>query len=143
MRLRDYRIVLLPLSLVLCTLRIIMKSWNELTNLQRAVIGISLVIGAAILPEIAFLVNLGGMEVAFALIFASFTPFIAWASSKLASIKRAAVLAYVAYQQSASAKPPVFALQASFCAIAFVLTGSGVLAITFFMPSMVLNGVLA
>ena len=121
-----------------------MKSWKELTNFQRAVIGISLVIGAAILPEIAFLVNLGGMEVAFALIFASFTPFIAGVSGKLASIKNAGILAYEAYQQSASAKPAVFALQASFCAIACVLTGSGVMAITFFfMPGMVLDWALA
>ncbi|WP_115718932.1 hypothetical protein [Gallaecimonas mangrovi] len=120
-----------------------MKSWNELTNFQRAIIGISLVIGAAILPEIAFLLNLGGMEVAFALIFASLTPFIASASGKLASIKNAGILAYAAYQRSVSAKPSVFALQASFCAIAFVLTGSGIMAITFFMPGMVLNGILA
>ena len=59
-----------------------MKSWNELTNLQRAVIGIAMVVAAAVLPEIAFLVQLGGMEVAFALVFASLAPIISWFSTK-------------------------------------------------------------
>ncbi|WP_417762546.1 hypothetical protein [Shewanella sp.] len=98
-----------------------------------------LVIVAAILPEIAFVIHLGGMDVAFALIFASFAPFIVWASGKLASLKSAVILAYVAYRQSASAKPSVFALQASFCVIAL---RTGAMAIAFFMLGMVLNGVL-
>ena len=59
-----------------------MKSWNELTNLQRAVIGIVMVVAAAFLPEIAFLVQLGGMEVAFALVFASLAPIFSWLSTK-------------------------------------------------------------
>ena len=62
-----------------------MKSWNELTNLQRAFIGIAMVIAAAFLPEIAFLVQLGGMEVAFALVFASLAPIISWFSTQLKS----------------------------------------------------------
>ena len=48
-----------------------MKSWNELTNSQRVVIGIAMVVAAAFPPEIAFLVQLGGMEVAFAHVFAN------------------------------------------------------------------------
>ena len=59
-----------------------MKSWNELTNLQRAVIGIAMVVAAAVLPEIAFLVQLGGIEVAFALVFASLAPIISWLDRK-------------------------------------------------------------
>ena len=64
-----------------------MKSWNELTNLQRAVIGIAMVVAAAVLSEIAFLVQLGGMEVAFALVFASLAPIISWFSTKYQAIK--------------------------------------------------------
>ena len=59
-----------------------MKSWNELTNSQRVVIGIAMVVAAAFLPEIAFLVQLGGMEVAFALVFASLAPLLSWLSTK-------------------------------------------------------------
>ena len=45
-----------------------MKSWNDLSLLQKAIIGLALTIGAAFLPEIALLVNWGGMEIAFAMI---------------------------------------------------------------------------
>ncbi len=120
-----------------------MKSWNELTNLQRAVIGIVMVAAAAFLPEIAFLVQLGGMEVAFALVFASLAPLISWFSTKYQAIKECLKTSVVAFRHSASAKPSVFFVQASFCAVALLFTSSGLLAFYFFMPSMLLNGVLA
>ena len=123
--------------------RKIMKSWNELTNLQRAVIGISMVVTAAFLPEIAFLFQLGGAEVAFALVFASLAPLITWVSAKYQAIKECLNTSIIAYRHSASAKPSVFLVQASFCAAALLFTSSGLLAFYFFMPSMLLNGVLA
>ena len=120
-----------------------MKSWNELTNLQRAVIGIAMVVAAAVLPEIAFLVQLGGVEIAFALVFASLAPIISWFSTKYQAIKECLQTSVVAFRHSASAKPSVFFVQASFCAVALLFTSSGLLAFYFFMPSMLLNGVLA
>jgi len=120
-----------------------MKSWNELTNLQRAVIGIVMVVAAAFLPEIAFLVQLGGMEVAFALVFASLAPIFSWLSTKYQAIKECLKTSVIAFRHSASAKPSVFFVQASFCAVALLFTSSGFLAFYFFMPSMLLNGVLA
>jgi len=119
-----------------------MKSWNELTNLQRAVIGVAMVVGAAFLPEIAFLVQLGGMEVAFALVFASLAPLISWFSAKYQAIRECLNTSVIAFRHSPSAKPSVFLVQASFCAVALLFTSSGLLAFYFFMPSMLLNGIL-
>jgi hypothetical protein len=119
-----------------------MKSWNELTILQRAFIGTAMVVAAAFLPEIAFLVQLGGMEVAFALVFASLAPFLSWVASKYQVIKEGFSTSIIAIKQSASAKPSVFLVQAAFCAAALLFTSSGFLAFYFFMPGMVLNGVL-
>lgn len=120
-----------------------MKSWNELTNLQRAVIGVSLVVAAALLPEIAFLVQLGGIDVAFALVFASIAPFLSWVSSKYQYVKACLSTSCIALKHSACAKPSVFFLQASFCAVALLFTSSGFWAFYFFMPGMLLNGALA
>lgn len=119
-----------------------MKSWNELTNLQRAVVGILMVVAAAFLPEIAFLVQLGGMEVAVALVFASLAPLVSWIAIKYQKLKECIYTSIIAFRQSASAKPSVFCVQASFCAVALIFTSSGILAFCFFMPSMLLNGVL-
>lgn len=120
-----------------------MKSWNELTHIERAVISILLVIAASLLPEIAILVNLGGAELAFALILSCLTPFTTWALRQLQAVKNILFMAHLAFCQSASVKPSVFGLQASFCIVAFAIMGSGVIAIGFFMPAMLFNGSLA
>jgi hypothetical protein len=119
-----------------------MKSWDELTNIQRAFVGIAFVIAAALLPEIAFLINMGGIELAFAFILATFTPFLTWLSVKYCAFKDVVTITYIAYRQSASAKPAVFAVQASFCFAAILFTGSSFFAFSFFMPSLLFNGVL-
>jgi hypothetical protein len=119
-----------------------MKSWDKLTNIQRAFVGIAFVVAAALLPEIAFLVQFGGIELAFTLVLATFSPFLTWLSAKYCAFKDMVTIAYIAYRQSASAKPAVFAVQASFCFAAILFTGSTVFALSFFMPSLLLNGVL-
>lgn len=118
-----------------------MKSWNELNYFQRAILGMLVLIAAALLPEIAFLVNFWGMEVAFALVFASVTPFLTWFYNKFQSIKHTVNLAYIAYGESPAGKPSFFMLQAGFCVLAFAVTGSGVMAFSFFVPGMFLNGI--
>jgi hypothetical protein len=119
-----------------------MKAWDELTNIQRAFVGIAFVIAAALLPEIAFLINMGGIELAFAFFLATFKPFLTWLSAKYCAFKDVVTITYIAYRQSASANPAVFAVQASFCFAAILFTGSTVFAFSFFMPSLLLNGVL-
>ena len=119
-----------------------MKSLNELTNIQRAFVGIAFIFIAALLPEVAFLVNFGGIELAFALVLASFTPFLTWLGAKYRAFTDIVTIIYIAYRQSASAKPAVFAVQYSFCFAAILFTGSTVFALSFFMPALLLNGVL-
>ena len=75
--------------------------------------------------------------------FASLAPIISWFSTKYQAIKECLQTSKVAFRHSASAKPSVFFVQASFCAAALLFTSSGLLAFYFFMPSMLLNGVLA
>jgi hypothetical protein len=43
-----------------------MKNWEDLTLLQKAIYGVAIVCIAAFAPEIAILVQFGGIEVAFA-----------------------------------------------------------------------------
>ena len=94
-------------------------------------------------PDISRLPIDSGIEVAFALVFASLAPIISWFSTKYQAIKECLQTSKVAFRHSASAKPSVFFVQASFCAAALLFTSSGLLAFYFYMPSMLLNGVLA
>ncbi len=43
-----------------------MKNWEDLTLIQKAVIGIAIIAFGALAPEVAMLLNFGGIEVAFA-----------------------------------------------------------------------------
>ena len=117
-----------------------MKSWNDLSLLQKAIIGLALTIGAAFLPEIALLVNWGGMEIAFAMILASLSPFIHWLTTRLNQLRGTMLLAVNAFTQIASARPRVYILQSMFVGTAFVMTGSA-FALTFMLPGMLFNSI--
>ncbi len=120
-----------------------MKNWEDFTFIQKAAIGISIVLVAAFAPEIALLVQFGGIEVAFAFLLVAFQPIMTWLNRFYAHIKNTASVAVISLRHSNSAKPSVFALQATFCCLALALTGSGIFAFSFFMPGMLLNGVMA
>lgn len=120
-----------------------MKNWEDLTFIQKALIGIGILAIAAFAPEIALLLQFGGIEVAFAFLLLAFQPLIIWFHRAFAQIKNITNLAIISIRHSQSASPRVFVLQATFCCLAFALTGSGVFAFSFFMPGMLLNGVLA
>jgi len=119
-----------------------MKNWEDLTFIQKAVIGICIAAIAAFAPEIALLLQFGGIEVAFAFLLVAFQPLSAWLQRFYVQYKNIINLALISIRHSNSAKPSVFALQASFCCLALALTGSGIFAFSFFMPGMLLNGVM-
>ena len=121
-----------------------MKNWEGLTFVQKALVGICIVAVAAFAPEIALLLQFGGIEVAFAFLLVAFQPFSAWLQRTYVQLRNIMSIAAISIRQSNSTKPSVFALQASFCclALALALTGSGVFAFSFFMPGMLLNGVM-
>jgi len=120
-----------------------MKLWNDLSLLQRVVVGVAILLAAIVLPEIAFLVQFGGMEIAFGLILVGLTPAINGLKFQYKRVRHALWLAVLSLQQSASAKPPVFVVQATFCVAALWFTGSLMFGLSFFMPAMLFNGALA
>ena len=94
------------------------------------------------MPELAIVVDFGGLEmiVAFALLNAQ--PFLMWLQRQYNTVKQWGGIARSAMSQSALAKPRVFLVSGVFCSIAMVLTGSVVLSLAFILPSVVGNGVL-
>jgi hypothetical protein len=120
-----------------------MKNWEDLTLIQKVLIGTAIIAVSVLSPEIAMLVQFGGIEVAFAFLLFALKPLMLWWLHWHCKLKNILALAVISLRHSASAKPNIFALQASFCCVAFVITGSSVLALSFFMPSMLFNGILA
>lgn len=113
-----------------------MKSWKDLTKGQQALIALAMVITALFLPEITYLLSIGGFDLTFMLMLASLTPTLIWLASRYRAIFAKIMLTGMIFQFSASAKPSVYFTQATFCCIALALTGSAAFAFSFFMPGM-------
>lgn len=119
-----------------------MNQWKQLNIVQKACIGLFILIVAAFLPELAFFVQLGGTEFALGALAVYFLPVVARCRQFAQKAKAVTAMAVLSYQLSASSQPRVFALQATFCVIAFAMTGSMPIALSLFMPGVLFNHVL-
>lgn len=97
---------------------------------------------AMIAPEIGLLWQFGGIDIAFSALVLSLIPVVRVAKHYWRRVIEEIALGVGVLVDSASANPRVFALQASFCVIAFALTGSVSLSAVFFTPGLLLNNLL-
>jgi len=119
-----------------------MSNWNELSLIQKIFVG--LFIGAAAFagPEMMFLLDIGGIELAFGALFMYFKPLIVWLQPKLNWLSSQINIIKVGFIKSAFFQPKVFTTHAVFCSVAMVLTGSFILSVGFFLPALFVNGML-
>lgn len=115
------------------------RNWEDLTFLQKAIVGIVLMVLALLAPEFAMLVQFGGIEVAFAFLLLYLKPTFLWLQMKYNKVENKLFTAYLFFTQSASTKPSVYITQATFCCAALVLTGSLAFSFSFFMPALIFN----
>lgn len=116
--------------------------WEDLNGYQKAAFWTFIGIAGWFAPEIALLFHFGGIEVTFAVLAMYFMPVLRKIHAHYLMLKEQMALAYLSFQTSASAKPKVFLIQASFCTLAFICTGSFVFSAIFFMPGLIFNGLL-
>ncbi|MBW8182736.1 hypothetical protein [Shewanella nanhaiensis] len=116
-----------------------MKQWEDLTLLQKILLTTFLIVAAIFVPEIAILLQFGGIEVTFVMLLVWMKPIWQWLSLKYQMLQVQLALIGFSIRHSASVKPRIFLTQASFCCIAFFLTGSVTFAFSFFMPGMLFN----
>ena len=119
-----------------------MIQWEDLKWYQKAAFWFVIGIVGWFAPEIALLFHFGGIEVVFAFVVMYYTPIKRQIQNYWRQFKQGLSLAVVTLQQSASAKPSVYFLGATFCCVAFALTSSLAFASIFFMPGLVFNVVL-
>lgn len=119
-----------------------MKNWEDLSLLQKLLVGLCILAMGMLAPEIAMLLQFGSIEVAFAFLLFFFKPALVWIQHHYRITRDASALAIVTLRHSTSARPAVFGCQAVFCVTALTLTGSVVFATSFFMPGLLLNNLL-
>tara|TARA_B100002049_G_C15892340_1_gene296315 strand:- start:107 stop:469 length:363 start_codon:yes stop_codon:yes gene_type:complete len=119
-----------------------MIKWEELSWQQKAAFWFFIGIAGWFSPEIALLFHFGGIEVVFAFLALYLLPAIRLVLGYYQKCENAVALAAIAYRNSASARPGVYFIQAVFCSVAFIATGSIAFSAVFFMPGMIFNGAL-
>lgn len=119
-----------------------MRNWEDLTLMQKLIIGAGILMLGMFAPEIALLVHFGGIEVAFAFLLFYFNPILNWLAARVEDVNEILTTAFVSYASSASARPKIYATQAVFCCLAFALTGSLAMSVGFLMPGMLFNPLL-
>jgi Na+/pantothenate symporter len=119
-----------------------MRNWENLSLIQKVVIGLLITIAAAFAPELMMLVDFGGIELAFSFLLVYCKPLIVWLQPKVNWVSSQINIAKAAFLNSALCQPKVFTTHAVFCSVAMVLTGSFVLSIALFLPALMANGIL-
>jgi hypothetical protein len=119
-----------------------MSNWKDLSLIQKVIIGLFIVAAAFAGPEMMILLDIGGIELAFTALFFYFKPLIVWLQSKIEWISIQVNIAKMAFLNSSVLKPKIFTTHALFCSVAMILTGSFVLSVSFFLPALLVNGIL-
>ncbi len=119
-----------------------MRIWEDLSFTKKIVVGGLIVIAGILAPELMFLIDFGGLELAFTFLLMYFKPIINWLQPKYDSVTYHINIANVGFLNSAFFKPKVFITQTTFCCVAILLTGSIMLSASFLLPALLANGLL-
>ena len=79
-----------------------MKNWEDLSIIQKLIIGVAIIAVAVIAPEIAMLLQFGGIEVAFAFLVFSLKPVLHFVQNSYAKLENIAALVVISWRDRKS-----------------------------------------
>jgi hypothetical protein len=118
-----------------------MKKWKDLGLISQVIIGVLFFGAAIIMPELMFVIDLGGLELVFGFLVLYFNSIIAWFSHKLNAIKSVLKIAVEIVLNSSVAKPKILTVHAVYCALVLFGSGSLLFSMSFFFQGILINAV--
>jgi hypothetical protein len=116
--------------------------WKNLSNIQKFLFIAVMCLIVPFAPEFIFLADIGGMELVFGFLVLYYKPMIIRVQSTINRIKFELEIFSIAFKNSSIFQPKVYFTQALFYSCALVVTGSVIYSSVFFLPALMLNGVL-
>ncbi|WP_196140358.1 hypothetical protein [Aliikangiella sp. G2MR2-5] len=113
-----------------------MKNWKELTNFQKLVITLAIVILALLAPEFMMLLDLGGIEAAFTCLLLYYKPLFQWLRIKKEKLINELKIIKLYLQGCALSETRVLISSVFYGSLFILITGSGFIALSFFLPSL-------
>lgn len=116
--------------------------WKNLSNIQKFLFIAVMCLVVPFAPEFIFLADIGGMELVFGFLVLYYKPIFIRVQSAIERIKFELKICSMAFKSSSILKPKIYFTQALFYSCALVVTGSVIYSSVFFLPALLLNGVL-
>ncbi len=117
-----------------------MNSQQDLKLWQKIIFGLVVLVATIMLPELLYIIDLGGIELIFGFLVLYFKSIIIWLEQKLAEFKSFISAIYTVFLNSALSRPKVLSLQAVYCGLVLSITGSLVFSMSFVFPVLFMSG---
>ena len=119
-----------------------MSMWKNLSTIQKGIFIALMCLVVPFAPEFILMSEIGGIELVFSFLVLYYKPVILKVQSFIEQVKIELSICAVAFKNSSSVQPKVYFTQALFYSCALVVTGSVMYSSIFFLPALMLNGVL-
>ncbi len=118
-----------------------MNRWKDLNFLYKVIIGALLLAGAFIMPELMFVLDIGGLEMAFGFLVLYYKSILTWFEHKLDSIRSILNTVFDVLINSSVATPKTFSVHAVYCVLVLFGSGSLLFSMSFFCHGILIKGV--
>jgi len=118
-----------------------MNSWKDLSLTKKIIFGALIIVATIFAPELMILVDVGGIDLAFGFLLFYYKPTIEWFKSKIYALKNNLQIARDIILNSALVRPKIFVVNAVYCGIFLLVTGSVLFSYGLFLPALFINGV--
>ena len=117
-----------------------MNAWKNLHWIQKAIVGVFVLLMLATMPELMPLLDLGGIELIFGFIVLNIKTAKYWIHGKYLQTRDLVKSLLAAFVGCALAKPRNFVVHGGVCCAVLFFTGSILISSAFLLPMMLTNG---
>ncbi len=118
-----------------------MKKWQDLSVISRILFGVLFLAAAMIMPELMFIIDLGGLELVFGFLILYFKAIVTWFGYKLEKVKSVLNVFIDIVMNSSVAKPKTLSVHAVYCVLVLFGSGSLLFSMSFFFQGMLVSAV--
>ena len=119
-----------------------MSMWKNLSTIQKGIFIALMCLVVPFAPEFILMSEIGGIELVFSFLVLYYKPVILKVQSFIEQVKLELNICAIAFKKSSSVQPRMYFTQALFYSFALAVTGSVIYSSVFFLPALMLNGVL-
>ena len=112
-----------------------MLRWQDLKVWQKLSVVLLALIASMMMPELMFIMDLGGIELVFSFMVLYYQSIIAWFDKKITALKTVVFILHTQFNNSLLSRPRVLFSHAVYCITVFSFTSSLMFSMSFLTPA--------